>query len=138
MTNLPKATDIMDKDFHKFSSEMDIAKVVDIMLKKKLIGGPVVNENDELLGVISERDCLKPIEDCTYFDQYGGIVKDYIHTDVNTVDKDMDMFAICKVLRKSHHRRVIVLDDKKVIGQITIRDMLKKIRRVKKKLKGKV
>jgi CBS domain-containing protein len=46
------------QDLFTFSPDMEIAKAIDIMLDKKISGGPVLNDKRELVGMLSEKDCL--------------------------------------------------------------------------------
>ena len=38
---------------------MDIFKAIDILLKNKISGAPVVDNNNRLMGILSEKDCLE-------------------------------------------------------------------------------
>ena len=53
--------DYMSTRLITFKPEQSIYEAVDMLLKHRISGGPVVNENNELIGVISEGDCLKEV-----------------------------------------------------------------------------
>ena len=56
----PTAADIMAREA-TLSPEADIYDAITKLLKSKLSGAPVVDGNGGLIGMLSERDCLKVI-----------------------------------------------------------------------------
>ena len=44
-----------------------IEDVIQSLIKNKISGGPVVNDKNELVGMISEGDCLKQISESRYY-----------------------------------------------------------------------
>ena len=58
MTSLT-ASDIMARSETTQSLSMDIYEALGLLLKKKLTGASVVDKDGELLGMLTERDCLK-------------------------------------------------------------------------------
>ncbi|MGB6269113.1 MAG: CBS domain-containing protein, partial [Olleya sp.] len=62
-----KVSDFMTKDLITFRPEQSVEDVIDSLIKHRISGGPVVNEKNELLGIISEGDCIKQISDSRYY-----------------------------------------------------------------------
>ena len=62
-----KVRDYMTTNLITFKPEQSVEEVIDGLIKNKISGGPVVNENNELVGIISEGDCLKQISDSRYY-----------------------------------------------------------------------
>jgi len=54
-----------------------------------------------------------------------GIVGDYMQTEVEWVDPEMDIFSLAQRFIKHHRRRFPVMEDGKLIGQISRRDVLR-------------
>ena len=54
-----KVSDYMTTDLITFRPDQSIEDVVQSLIKYRISGGPVVNENNELVGIISEGDCFK-------------------------------------------------------------------------------
>jgi len=61
-TNI-KVSDYMTTKLITFKPEQSLLEVMNTLIKHKISGGPVVNEKHELLGIISEGDCIKQISD---------------------------------------------------------------------------
>ena len=125
MPKIPIVDDFMDKKFPKLKPDMTIADAVKILIKKKMTGAVVVNDNGDLVGILSEKDCLETLLHDSYSRSPSGFVKDYMHTDVETVESTMDIIAVAQKFLKSTFRRLPVVDNKKLVGQITRRDILK-------------
>ncbi|MDX1782698.1 MAG: CBS domain-containing protein, partial [Aequorivita vladivostokensis] len=61
-----KVSDYMTRNLVTFKPEQSILEVMEVLLKKRISGGPVVNDKNELVGIISEGDCLKELSDARY------------------------------------------------------------------------
>ena len=59
--------DIMTSNIVTFTEEQSIHDVMEALIKHRISGGPVVNEKGQLIGIISEGDCMKEISDSRYF-----------------------------------------------------------------------
>ena len=49
-----------------FTVEQTIHDVMKAFIKHRISGGPVVDQNMRLIGIISEGDCMKEISDSRY------------------------------------------------------------------------
>ena len=67
-------SDYMTKKLITFKPEQSVLDVMEILIKKRISGGPVVNNKGELLGIISEGDCMKQISESRYFNQFKPFV----------------------------------------------------------------
>jgi CBS domain-containing protein len=61
--------DYMTRKLISFRPDQSVMEVMSILIKKKISGGPVVNNKYELVGVISEGDCIKQISESRYYNQ---------------------------------------------------------------------
>jgi CBS domain-containing protein len=75
--------------------------------------------------VLSETDLLDVVVQDSYYDEPMGIVADYMKAPVETVDADLDIYALAQRFRSSHRRRFPVVRDGKLVGQISRRDVLR-------------
>ena len=100
---------------------------MDTLIKKKISGGPVVNEKYELIGIISEGDCMKQISESRYYNHPMEDIKVEQHMirNVDTIDGDMNVFDAANKFLESRHRRFQIIQDGKLVGQISQRDVLK-------------
>ena len=119
--------DYMTTSMVKFRPEQSIEEVIQELITKRISGGPVVNEQNELVGIISEGDCLKQISDSRYYNMpmAQDIVESRMITDVETIDGNMNVFDAANKFLDSKRRRFPIVRDGKLIGLISQKDILK-------------
>ena len=122
-----KVSDYMTRNLITFRAEQTVLEVMDTLIKKKISGGPVVNEKYELIGIISEGDCMKQISESRYYNHPMEDIKVEQHMirNVDTIDGDMNVFDAANKFLESRHRRFPIIQDGKPVGQISQRDVLK-------------
>ena len=122
-----KVSDYMTTNLITFRPDQSVMEVMNTLIKKKISGGPVVNEKYELVGIISEGDCMKQISNSRYYNQpmEDVQVKEHMATNVETIDGDMNVFDAADRFLNSRRRRFPILKDGKLVGQISQKDVLK-------------
>jgi CBS domain-containing protein len=110
-----------------FRPDQNINEVIDIIIEKKISGGPVLDENQKLVGIISEKDCLRIIVDQAYHNlPYGSPkVSDYMTAKVKTLSHDSDIVAAATEFINTPIRRLPIVQDGVLLGQISRRDILR-------------
>lgn len=121
----PRITDYMATELLVFPPNMEINRAVRTLLDRGYSGAPVVDESGALLGVLSKKDCLRAALNASYYQQWGGIVRDYMSAPAITLDADLDLVQTVQVFLDSHHRRFPVLRDGRLVGQISRADLLR-------------
>lgn len=122
-----KVSDYMTRNLVTFKPEQSILEVMEVLLKKRISGGPVVNDKNELVGIISEGDCLKELSDARYHNHPMEDVKVEHHMikNVDTIDGDMNVLDAANRFLESKHRRFPILENGKLVGQISQSDVLR-------------
>ena len=122
-----KVSDYMSKDLITFRPEQSVEEVIETLINNKISGGPVVNENNELVGIISEGDCLKQISDSRYYNMpmAQDTVEKRMATEVETIDGNMNVFDAANKFLESKRRRFPIVQEGKLIGLISQKDILK-------------
>jgi CBS domain-containing protein len=122
-----RVSDYMTRDLITFRPEQSVEDVIDTLIKYKISGGPVVNDKNELVGIISEGDCLKQISDSRYYNM--PMAQDNVETrmirNVDTIDGNMDVFDAANKFLDSKRRRFPIVENGKLVGQISQKDILK-------------
>lgn len=121
-------SDYMTTKLITFKPEQSVQEVIETLIKNRISGGPVVNENNELIGIISEGDCIKHISESKYYNMpmdRSHSVENNMITDVETIDKDMNIFDAANKFISSRRRRFPIIENGKLIGQISQKDILK-------------
>ena len=112
------------------SPDTEILEVVKTFLEKDITGTPVLNSNEELVGLIDDKDCLRLLIDSVYHNQplKNTLVKSYMTDVMKTIHIDTNVVDAAKIFLETRYKRLLVVDDKgKLIGQISRKDILKAI-----------
>jgi CBS domain-containing protein len=125
---LPKVRDCMDTRVHTLSPETDILEAVRSLLRQRVTGAPVVDEAGHVLGMLTEKDCLKLIVRGVDAELPEGKVADFMETEITTVPPDMDVYFAAGLFLKHAFRRLPVVENDRLIGAITRFDILRVIR----------
>lgn len=121
-------SDYMTTKLVTFKAEDSLDYVISQLIKYKISGGPVVNDNNELIGIISETDCIKHISESKYYNMPSSdnnTVGTNMNEDVDTIDKNMNIFDAAFKFLTSRRRRFPVVENGKLIGQLSQKDVLK-------------
>ncbi len=125
--------DYMTRRLVTFQPDQTMDEVIKILLEKKIAGAPVVDPNHELVGVISEGDCLKEVVRGKYNNtpSLAGKVSEHMSTEVKTVHPEMNIFEVAQMFLNMKLRRFPVLKDGKLVGQISQKDVMRAVQRLK-------
>ena len=118
------AKDIMASEA-TLSPDMDIYIAMKQLLKRRLTGAPVVDENRVLIGMLTERDCLKVLVGGALDGLPGGTVSDYLTSPAESIGPTASLYDIVHIFLTRSYRKLPVVDESgAVIGQVSRRDVL--------------
>ena len=120
-----KVRDYMTSDLVTFTADMDLFRAIDRLLVNQISGAPVLDEHGNLVGLLSEGDCLKGILAGSYFEEVGGTVASVMTVVVETIDADADIVKAAEHFIRMCRRRLPVIDEGRLVGQISRRDILR-------------
>ncbi len=108
--------------------DTELFEAIHKILRYKISGVTVVDDNRHPVGMLSELDCLRAILSGTYYGTEVGtiLVKDHMTSGVESVKSHADVIDVAQsMLDHKHRRRPVVNSDNKVVGQLTCRNILK-------------
>ena len=116
-----------------FSPEQLIEDVIDIIIEKGISGAPVLDQNRKLVGIISEKDCLRIIVDHAYHNLpiESRKVSDYMTAKVKTLSATSYVVEAANEFLNNPIRRMPILDQGVLIGQVSRRDILRASKNIK-------
>ena len=116
-----------------FSPEQSIDDVMKTLIEKKISGGPVLDENGKLCGLISEGDCLKEVVKGKYYNtpSVSGLVKDHMAINVITIEASKSVFDAARMFLELKFRRFPIIEDDKLIGQVSQGNIMKAVLNLK-------
>ncbi len=127
MTKLPQVRDYMDTTVPTVTPDMEILKAVDFLLKSKVTGAPVVDADGALVGILTEKDCLRLLATGHDGKFPTGTVRDFMHVHVETIKPDTNIYFVAGLFLSRNFRRYPVVDNGRLVGAITRFDILRVI-----------
>ena len=119
------ASDIMNEDVITLRRNDSLRKAFKIIATKNFSGAPVVNGDDELIGVVTEKDLLAAVSLASstpsQYDQQIPYIQDAV-----AVNADMSIEELRGFFVEFGFKRFPVVDEnRKVIGIVSRRDLVR-------------
>lgn len=120
-----KARDYMARNLVVLSPEMDVLHAISIFVERKISGAPVLDRFGNLVGMLSEKDCMRIALAAGYYGEWGGRVEEYMNSPVTTIDADTPIVEVAQLFAEREFRRYPVTEDARLVGQISRSDVLR-------------
>ena len=122
-----KVRDHMNSRPVTFDPNMSIVTALNKLLTSKQIGGPVIDENRQVVGFLSEQDMIQTLLKVSYYCQDTHSVKDCMKTNVLTVTPNDSIIELAETMVEQKPKIYPVVADNILVGVITRRDVLNAI-----------
>jgi CBS domain-containing protein len=119
-----KAKDIMTKRVISVKTETPIYDALKLIASYGISGLPVVEDDMTLVGIVSEKDVLSLFYNN---DDDEITVEDFMTQPPIFFDENESIPDVCDFLRKNIFRRVPITSEGKLVGIISIRDVIEYI-----------
>ena len=120
-------SDFMEAQLTILSPNQDVLDAMRVMLDAQISGAPVVDDHGNLVGVLTQRDCLSVAFQTGYHGERAGTVREYMTFPVETVSPGLSLVEVLEKFLRSPHRRFPVLQENQLVGQISRRDVLRAV-----------
>ena len=107
---------VMQKDVIRVTVDTPIRDAVAALVNKRAQLASVVDSSGSLIGVVTQKDCFRSALNASYYRQWRGSVKDYMTTEVETLDADTDFVTAAEAFLNKPYRAYPVLRDGEVVG----------------------
>jgi CBS domain-containing protein len=116
-----------------FKPDQPIQDVISTIVDKKISGAPVLDDQRHLVGMISEKDCLRIIVDQAYNNMPAETrkVSDYMTVKVLSLSPKTTVVEAAIEFLNSPIRRFAIVENGTLIGQVSRRDILKAAQNIK-------
>jgi CBS domain-containing protein len=126
---MPKSVEVSQYMQHKpvsVMADMNIYDASPIIFDNKVSGAVVVDEDNNLVGMLSELDCLRALMTAVYngADPGGELVRDIMTAEVEVNHPTDDIISVATSMLDHKHRRRPIVEDGKLVGQLTCRQIL--------------
>ena len=111
----------------QLSPQMEVMAAINQLVKHHISGAPVVDSTGKLVGMLSEMDCMQVGLIAAEDSCVAGPVNQFMKPDPVTVSPDDSLTQIAQLFMSKPFRRYPVMEDGKLVGQISRSDVLKAI-----------
>ncbi len=114
--------EIMEKDTITLKSDTSVKDAIELFFEKKIGGAPIVDNENRVIGIFTERDLLKFLKENVQID---GPVRNFMTTSVITISPDTSIKEAMQIMIKNKIRRLPVVEDHTLLGVITTREIVR-------------
>jgi CBS domain-containing protein len=117
-----QAKDVMTQRLMTIKPDSKIIEVIKLMVDQKVTGLPVVTDDRDLLGMVTEKDILETL----LYDEdiKSRTASDLMTMDITSFNEEENLMPILKSLVENNFRRVPILSAEKLVGIISRRDII--------------
>ena len=141
-----RAKDMMDPNPVTLSESDSLATVIDTLCRKRVMDIPIVDEDGDIRGVVSQEDLLKlslpehflwmedlsPILD---FEPFADTIKkeretnvaDFMREEYQAIAPDTPAIQLAKLFQTNHCRQIIVLEDSHFVGVVNLQSFVSQL-----------
>jgi len=121
-----KAADIMTVNVITAKKDMLLTDVIALLLRWHISALPVVDDENNIVGILSEIDLVNLTFDGNAADT---TVEEVMVTDIVSFSPSTQLADLVQTFSKSHLRRVPIIENGKVVGIVSRRDILREMLR---------
>jgi CBS domain-containing protein len=119
-----KVGDVMTRNFISISPNANLMECAKKMIKKR-VGSLILEENQKLYGLLTEHDILWAMTKKSKLDLHKIKAKDIAARKLNTIKPGADLQDALAKMKKHKFKRLPVVVKDKVIGLLTVKDILR-------------
>nr|MBS0020984.1 CBS domain-containing protein [Gammaproteobacteria bacterium] len=119
------AKDYMSANLVTFTPHMDVLNAIQVLVEHRISGAPVVDETGNVVGILSQKDCLRVALEASYHGEWGGRVSEFMSRNAKTVEAETSILEVAEMFMKDEYRRYPVMEENRLIGQISRHDVLR-------------
>ena len=120
------ARDFMATRLFTLMPEMDVFEAIGYLLKHRISGAPVIGPDLTFLGVFSEKTSMKVLVDSAYDQLPTSRVGTFMNIETNRlISSDTNLQTVMRKFLDTPYRRLPVLLNGKLLGQVSRRDALR-------------
>ncbi|MFO7647984.1 CBS domain-containing protein [Halomonas campaniensis] len=138
-----QAADIMTRNVITVGPDSEVREIATLLLENGISAVPVVDANDKVLGIVSEGDLMRRVENgsgrrkswwlklvaghdpADYVKSHGRLAHEVMTRDPITIDEEMPLHKISTLLEKHHIKRVPVVTGGKLVGIVSRSNLLR-------------
>ncbi len=141
------ARDVMTRNVVTVEPDTPVTEIARLLLEKRISGVPVVERDGRLVGIVSEGDLMRRVEEgrarsgswwlamlgipeeraIEYVRTHGRRARDVMTRHLVTVTPDTPIGKVARLLEEKHIKRMPVVENDRLVGIISRADLLRAI-----------
>ena len=117
--------DYMTREVISVSPDVEITAATECLIEHDISGATVLDAHGRLVGILTERDCMKVALHAGYHDVPYGLVRDYMTPNPESVTPEQSVLSLAEKFIHGRFRRYPVIDKGRLVGIISRRDILR-------------
>ena len=105
--------------------DMEILSATQVLIRHDISGAPVLDKHGRLIGMLTERDCMRVTLHAGYHGSPGGLVRDYMSPAPISVSPEDTILEVAERFINERYRRYPVLDGGRLVGVISRREVMR-------------
>jgi CBS domain-containing protein len=138
----PTVGDVMRRPSRTFALDQSMPEAAGIIARSPVAAVPVIDESGDVVGLLTEKDCLRAVGRWSYEGVSGGVVKDYMSEITARLTPQMDLLTASLAFVECNFSCLPVLDDHRLVGRLVRHELLSALERwateINKELEGRV
>ena len=115
---------IMRTDIPTLTADTPIRRAVAVLVDTKAAAAPVLSDDGEMIGILTQKDCFRPALHASYHREWTGRVEDHMSRNVISVDVEDEVIRVAEMFIEHPHRVFPVLNGSGVAGVVHRSDVL--------------
>lgn len=120
-----RVRDFMANHYATVGPDQSLAAAVRIILEYHQSAAPVVDAQHQLVGLLSEADCMRATLVEGYFNEGVALVKDQMTLTPDSVSPDEELSSVSDMFLKNNRRMMPVIEAGVLVGIVSRQDILK-------------
>lgn len=124
VTTAPTVRDVMRKPGRTFNMDMPMPEAAGIVARSPVAAIPVVDEKAAVVGLLTEKDCLRAVGRWSYEGISGGVVKDYMSEITTRLTPQMDLLSASLAFIECNFSCLPVMEGGQTVGRLVRHELL--------------
>ncbi len=116
---------IMSASVVRFAPDDPILDAIQAMVDRNVVGGTVIDERGNVVGVLTLKECIDVVYRAAYHDRWSGTVDEYMNREIESIDANRHIIELPGLIAKAPSPLYPVVEEGRLVGQVTLRDILK-------------
>ena len=125
----PTVRDVMRKPSRTFEKDQPMPEAAGIIARSPVAAIPVVDDDGEVVGLLSEKDCLRAVGRWAYEGISGGVVSDYMSEYRVRLTPQMDLLSASLAFVETNYACLPVMEDDQLVGRLRRHELLTALER---------